>query len=118
MTRCSQNPGGKCPHRHHHHHELVVRGVSVSYHKTPALTDISFATSCGKSLALVGPNGAGKSTLLKAIAGLLHRTGGSILWRDAPVNGSQLGLPRHSARHGRDGPLPPPWAVEKILRPR
>lgn len=86
MTRCSQNPGGKCPHRHHHHHELVVRGVSVSYHKTPALTDISFATSCGKSLALVGPNGAGKSTLLKAIAGLLHRTGGSILWRDAPVN--------------------------------
>ena len=85
MSDCTHDPGGDCPHAHHHHHELVVEGVCVSYHKTPALEDISFATSCGHSVALVGPNGAGKSTLLKVIAGLLRRSSGSILWRNEPV---------------------------------
>lgn len=85
MSDCHQDAGHSCPHQHHHHHELVVDGVSVSYHKTEALKDISFATSCGNSVALVGPNGAGKSTLLKTIAGLLRRSSGSILWRGEPV---------------------------------
>lgn len=85
MSDCHHEPGHSCPHHHHHHHELVVTGVCVSYHKIEALTDISFATSCGNSVALVGPNGAGKSTLLKAIAGLLRRSSGSILWRGEPV---------------------------------
>ena len=43
------------------------------------------ATSCGNRVALIGPNGAGKSTLLKAIAGLVPRASGEILWRNAPV---------------------------------
>ena len=85
MTDCTSDPGGDCPHHHHHHHELVVEGVSVSYHKTPALEDIHLATSCGNSVALIGPNGAGKSTLLKAIAGLIRKSSGSILWRNEPV---------------------------------
>ena len=85
MSDCSHEPNDDCPHAHHHHHELVVEGVCVSYHKTLALEDISFATSCGHSVALVGPNGAGKSTLLKVIAGLLRRSSGSILWRHEPV---------------------------------
>ena len=89
MSDCSHNHNGDsgddCPHAHHHHHELAVENVCVSYHKTPALEDISFATSCGNSVALVGPNGAGKSTLLKAIAGLMRRSSGSILWRNQPV---------------------------------
>lgn len=43
------------------------------------------ATSCGNRVALVGPNGAGKSTLLKAIAGLIPRRTGEILWRGTSV---------------------------------
>lgn len=74
-----------CAH-HGHHHELVVEGLSVSYRETVALKDISFATSCGNRVALIGPNGAGKSTLLKAIAGLVRRDAGSILWRGARVS--------------------------------
>jgi len=85
MSDCTHDDGSDCPHQHHHHHELVLEGVSVSYHKTPALHDISLATSCGNSVALVGPNGAGKSTLLKAIAGLIRRSSGNILWRNEPV---------------------------------
>lgn len=73
-----------CAH-HHHHHELVVDQLSAGYRKITALEDISFATSCGTRLALVGRNGAGKSTLLKAIAGLVPRRAGKILWRGAPV---------------------------------
>ncbi len=76
------------PDCHHcaHHHELQISGLAVSYRKIKALENISFATSCGNTVALIGPNGAGKSTLLKAIAGLVPRTAGSILWRGAKVS--------------------------------
>lgn len=75
-------------HCHHcaHHHELQVSGLTVSYQKIEALSGVSFATSCGNTVALIGPNGAGKSTLLKAIAGLVPRTAGSILWRGVKVS--------------------------------
>ena len=81
-------PHAPADHCHHcaSHHELVVSGVSVSYQNIVALQDISLATSCGNTVALIGPNGAGKSTLLKAIAGLVPRTAGSILWRGARVS--------------------------------
>ncbi|TAE74277.1 MAG: metal ABC transporter ATP-binding protein [Verrucomicrobia bacterium] len=80
----TQNHHDCCAH-HAHHHELVISSLRVHYRKTLALDHISFATSCGNRVALVGPNGAGKSTLLKAIAGLVPRSGGSILWRGSPV---------------------------------
>jgi len=73
-----------CAH-HAHHHELVIDSLQVRYRNTLALDGVSFATSCGNRVALVGPNGAGKSTLLKAIAGLVPRTGGNILWRGSAV---------------------------------
>jgi ABC-type Mn2+/Zn2+ transport system ATPase subunit len=73
-----------CAH-HGHHHELVIEDLSVSYRRVRALENISMATSCGNRVALVGPNGAGKSTLLKAIAGLVPRDHGTILWRGTAV---------------------------------
>ncbi|WP_367873235.1 metal ABC transporter ATP-binding protein [Luteolibacter sp. Populi] len=73
-----------CAH-HAHHHELVIDALQVRYRNTLALEDVSFATSCGNRVALVGPNGAGKSTLLKAIAGLVPRSAGKILWRGSAV---------------------------------
>jgi ABC-type Mn2+/Zn2+ transport system ATPase subunit len=74
-----------CCEHHDHHHELVVQGLNVRYRNTVALKDINFATSCGNRVALIGANGAGKSTLIKAIAGLVPRCSGTILWRGSAV---------------------------------
>lgn len=73
-----------CAH-HGHHHELVIQNLTVCYRRVLALENISMATSCGNRVALIGPNGAGKSTLLKAIAGLVPRDSGTILWRGTAV---------------------------------
>lgn len=78
--------GGGCGHSHSH--RLEVRDLRVSYQEVLALQGISFATECGRSIALIGPNGAGKSTLLKALAGLLRADAGSILWRGKPLTRS------------------------------
>ena len=85
MNTAAAADSGHC---HHcaHHHELQVNGLSVAYQEIRALEGVTFATSCGNTVALIGPNGAGKSTLLKAIAGLVPRTSGSILWRGAKVS--------------------------------
>lgn len=77
---------------HHHEggHVLCVRELSAGYGRVEALHELSFAVSCGHTLALVGPNGAGKSTLLNLLAGLLQPRHGEILW-----NGRTLSENRH-----------------------
>jgi len=78
--------GGGCTHTYDH--RLEVQNLRVSYQDVLALDGITFATECGRSIALIGPNGAGKSTLLKALAGLLRADSGSILWRGKPLTRS------------------------------
>ncbi len=59
---------------------LEVKELSVSYGDVRALMGVSLEVEEGSIVALVGSNGAGKSTLLKAVAGLLHPSGGQILF--------------------------------------
>lgn len=57
-------------------HHLILRDLTVSFNRIPAVHHLNLDLACGSCVGLLGPNGAGKTTLLKAIAGLLpHETG-------------------------------------------
>jgi len=57
---------------------LDVRGLCVSYGRSPVLFDVSLAARRRGAVAVLGRNGAGKTTLLRAIVGELEARGGSI----------------------------------------
>jgi branched-chain amino acid transport system ATP-binding protein len=59
---------------------LEVEELSVSYGDVWALLGVSLEVEEGSIVALLGSNGAGKSTLLKVVAGLLHPSGGRVLF--------------------------------------
>ena len=62
-------------------HHLILKDLTVSFNRIPAIHHIHLDLGCGSCVGLLGPNGAGKSTLLKAIAGLLPIETGSIEFR-------------------------------------
>ena len=49
---------------------------------SPALTDVSFGLSKGKTIAFVGPSGSGKTTLVKLLVGLYRPEKGRILYNE------------------------------------
>lgn len=57
---------------------LVVRDLTVAYHRKPVIWDIDYTAPAGKLIAIVGPNGAGKSTFLNACLDLVPRVSGDV----------------------------------------
>jgi manganese/zinc/iron transport system ATP- binding protein len=57
---------------------LVIRDLTVAYHRKPVIWDVELEIPEGKLVCIVGPNGAGKSTLIKACLNLIPRTSGKI----------------------------------------
>lgn len=55
---------------------VMLRNLTVSYRRHPALHHVSGCFEAGSLTAVVGPNGSGKSTLLKSIMGLVPVEGG------------------------------------------
>jgi len=53
---------------------------------TNALTDISFVTGIGNTIAFVGPSGSGKTTLVKLLLGLYRPLEGKILYNGYPFD--------------------------------
>jgi len=66
---------------------LEVKDLVVNYGAIQALQGISFHVQEGEVVTLIGANGAGKSTTLRTISGLLHPSGGEILYRDQSIVG-------------------------------
>ncbi len=58
---------------------LLIRDLTVAYHRRPVLWDVDFEAPAGKLIGIVGPNGAGKSTLLAACLDLVPRVSGEVL---------------------------------------
>ena len=65
---------------------LTISGLTVSYHQTPVLRDVTATIPARQLVAVIGPNGAGKSTLLKAILGLIPIDAGTIRVLGKPVD--------------------------------
>ena len=61
---------------------LELEQVSVSFHGSPAVTDVTMAIPANRVTALIGPSGSGKTTLLRAMNRLHDAT------RGAKVTGS------------------------------
>ena len=59
-------------------HHLIIKDLTVSYNRVPALHHINLGIGCGHCVAVLGPNGAGKTTLFKTIVGLVRPDSGSI----------------------------------------
>jgi len=59
---------------------IKISDLSFAYPKKPKLyNNLSMELRAGSITGLLGTNGAGKTTLLKLLAGLLSRSGGSIM---------------------------------------
>ncbi|MFJ3926041.1 ABC transporter ATP-binding protein [Streptomyces sp. NPDC090022] len=57
---------------------LDARGVTVTYHGTPAVREVDLALRSGEVTALMGRNGSGKSSLLWALQGSGPRKAGRV----------------------------------------
>ncbi len=69
---------------------LEVRDLRHSYRRLgpTVLDDVNLTVHDGELVSIVGRSGCGKSTLLRAIAGLIHPTGGQIRLDGTPIDGT------------------------------
>ena len=56
---------------------IEVTGISKSYGKTKALTEVSFRVGSPEIVGFLGPNGAGKSTMMKVLTTYLQPDNGN-----------------------------------------
>jgi branched-chain amino acid transport system ATP-binding protein len=68
--------------------ELDIKGLSVSYGRVRALENVDLHVRPGEIVSLLGSNGAGKSTLLNAVACILPKRDGIVLYRGTDVSQS------------------------------
>ena len=59
---------------------LEISQIDVFYGRVQALRGVSLTVDGGEIVALIGSNGAGKTTTLRTISGLMHPTGGKIVF--------------------------------------
>lgn len=73
---------------------LEVSGLSKSFGKLVAVSDVSFRVTEGESFGLLGPNGAGKSTTISMLFGLLNPDTGSILVSGQTMQANPIAVKR------------------------
>ena len=75
--------------------EVVLENVSYTYpgESEPTLSALNLTIEHGTAHALLGASGAGKTTMLNLLSGLLHPTGGRILFDGIDVS---MGMPGHA----------------------
>jgi branched-chain amino acid transport system ATP-binding protein len=64
---------------------LKLEGISKSFGKLAALSDVSISVGQGEVVGLIGPNGAGKTTLFNVITGFFKPTSGKVFFNGQNV---------------------------------
>ena len=59
---------------------LEIRNLEVHYGAIAAVRGINMDVEQGKIVALLGANGAGKTSTLRAVSGVIHPSGGQIIY--------------------------------------
>ena len=91
---------------------IELRGVTKTFGRHRAVSDLSFGVPPGKVTGFLGPNGAGKTTTMRMVLGLARPTAGTALvmgrpYRDLEEPASTVGVlldpgtfhPRRTARN-------------------
>lgn len=68
----------------------MIEARDVSFHfgekePLPVIESVSFGAKKGELVSIIGPSGCGKSTLLRVIAGLIHASGGEVLYNGRKI---------------------------------
>ena len=69
---------------------LKADGIDFSYGDETIFRDFSFEVKQGERIVLKGESGGGKSTLMRLLLGFELPDSGSILYKDAPLEGKHL----------------------------
>ncbi len=64
---------------------LEVKGLSKSFGKLRAVTNLSFTLEQGEILGMMGPNGAGKTTVFNLLTGSFLPDSGQVLFRGEDI---------------------------------
>lgn len=70
---------------------LEVSHLSAGYGSVMATQSLSLQVGAGEAVAILGANGAGKTTAVEAIAGLISKTGGSVVFDGKDISKQKAG---------------------------
>ncbi|RVU84646.1 Fe(3+) dicitrate ABC transporter ATP-binding protein FecE [Leucothrix sargassi] len=95
---------------------ITTDALTVGYHGSAILKDITLTIPHGKITALLGPNGCGKSTLLKAFSSQLSPISGHVLWQEKPLTKyTAKYLSQNLALLAQTQPIPEGIKVEDLV---
>jgi len=80
MPRANDDPPGL----------IRITGLTKTYGRLLALSEVAFSIRPGEVLGLIGPNGAGKTTLFECLAGVLPLDRGIVTLDSRPLTARQV----------------------------
>lgn len=86
LLQTKPEPHAEAPQKIGKMEKVAFHDVSFQHQsaKLPALINVSFETTLGKTIAFVGPSGSGKTTLVKLLVGLYQPNSGEVRYNDLP----------------------------------
>jgi len=95
---------------------IDVRGLKISYEKKVIVEDFSAVLEKGKITTIIGPNGSGKSTVLKAIARVIKKDKGDVLFDNMDINSiSRKSLAKRLAFLMQTNSVPYNFTVKQLI---